>query len=168
MIVFDQEYSNYLREMYIGQFVNTNSNYYKKRIEAVTECEDGKYYKGFLWDCLKQPDGLQCKLGSVPFSVPARKVKRKLDGRKNVYIMMDLHSSERTWGALTDVQHEFRMKYRTKVICLEEWPDEIERAFPEDIYIFDDSLEWSFILTHEWYGDDSRLCFEVGEYKWME
>ena len=166
MIVFGQEYSDYLRQMYIDRFVDKECDYYKQYIEKLKSCNDGIYYNGYLWDVLKQPDYLHCKLGTFPVPIPERKIQRILWGKKNVYVMMDLHSSEENpVGLWTQDQRDFRMKYRKRVVCIEEWPNEIEKSFPKDIYLFDDSLKWSFVLTHEWYGEDSRLCYVAGEFE---
>ena len=33
-------------------------------------------------------------------------------------------------------------------------------ALPEDIYVFDSSVSWTLILTHE-YDDRQRICFGI-------
>ena len=34
-------------------------------------------------------------------------------------------------------------------------------TFPEDIYIFDDSLEWTIIFTHEYLDKNKRYCLAI-------
>ena len=36
---------------------------------------------------------------------------------------------------------------------------------PEDIYIFDESLTWTLILTHEYIDDNTRWCLKSGNIK---
>jgi hypothetical protein len=73
-----------------------------------------------------------------------------------VYAMWDIHSRER-------ILIPNYWKYPKAAILRGMGSDLLPAApeLPEDLYLFDDSLEWTLITTHENDGR-RRLCFAAG------
>ena len=167
-----------LRKSFIQKFVNTTSNHYQKHISTLIQYTDGLYYDGYLWECLQGNDKYQLECS---MDVAADFLKDK----KNVFVMWDLFSKER----VNDNKY-FSLDYpKDTIISMQgdllgqqvvtEWHTE-QSAWrknchpqnlwlPEDIYCFDECMNWYVIFTHE--GWDSltnpeldadayiRICF---------
>lgn len=135
-----------IREMFIGQFVDTACNYFQNRIENMMQFSDGLRYTGYLWDCLFKRE-----------RVSYNYIMNQLEGCINpIYIFWDIHSCDR-------VRIKNYWKYPIdSVLCIS--PAEIQavmQTLPEDCYFFDDSLSWAFALTHEELKPGKRLCYMV-------
>lgn len=66
--------------------------------------------------------------------------------------MWDVHSCDR-------ILIPNYWKYpKSSVLHVDCWDDKILYTLPEDIYLFDDSLNWTYILTHETNATGSRYC----------
>ena len=122
------------RRRYIEAFVDTTREHYKKHIAVLRECSDGLFYSGYLWDCLK---GFQL-IGESRFVAEVSNL------RSPVKVMWDLHSRDKI---LVPNYWKFRrpdvLVVNPKVLI------ENLGHLPEDIYLFDDSLLWTLVATHE-------------------
>ena len=170
-----------LRENFIKKYVDTTSSHYRKHIETLRQDADGLFYDGYLWDCLKCNENYQkeCRMEAAA---------EFLREKKRVFVMWDLFSKERLSNK------RFSLEYSKDTVVsiqgdflservVEEWNRE-QAAWaagctceglwlPEDIYCFDDTMEWYVIFTHEGWekgwekpngpelneDDYTRICF---------
>lgn len=135
-----------LRKEYIDKFINTKGEFYQEQIEIKYNFIDGCCYLGYLWDCLTSP--------SVIEEMYIELISEQIN---NVYVFWDIHSCERIF-----IENYWRfdkddiLKLSLKTLL------EGQQYLPEDIYIFDDSLSWTLIKTHE-YINESRYCLKCGD-----
>lgn len=116
MNVLDNLKSDELRAEYILNFVDTAKDYFVELIEQKTEFSDGLCYTGYLWDCLKNSQVISY-IDTI----------RILQGKKNLYIMWDIHSCER-------ILIPNYWKYpKESVLSTNEWSDSLKSNLPEDI-----------------------------------
>ena len=134
-----------LRNEYIRKFVNINHPHYKAYILDTQKYVDGECYTGFLWDCLNEPvrideEHLICLLN-------------KFD---DFYVMWDIHSFKEIpydyWQFGKD--DVLRLSVNDLLLGL--------RYLPEDLYIFDEEMTWTLVLTHE-DADGRRYYVKGGE-----
>lgn len=142
-VVITGEEAGRLRQAYIDRFVNTSSDYYKKYIAIKTQFSDGLLYTGYLWDSLKHPEQVKEDQIFDP---------QLMD--KTVYVFWDLHSAERIfvkdyWKFPKDAV--LKLKYRDLLAGRE--------FLPEDFYIFDETMNWSIIFTHEYDENDNSAWY---------
>ncbi len=144
-IVIQGERADILRQAYIDRFVDTESELYKTRIAVRRPFRDGLFYTGYLWECLKHSERI---------AEDQINDDRLLD--KIVYVFWDLHSSEKIW--IKDY-----WKFPKDAVLQLKYRDVLQGSqyLPEDIYIFDDSMEWSLIFTHETDLDNVRFYFRA-------
>lgn len=137
--ILTQEESSKYRELYIAKFVNTSSEYYKKYILTYNQFIDGQCYTGFLWDVLYFWEKIHFK--DINKYLPEK--------NKKVLAMWDIHSKEK-------ILIENYWKFGKNDIIEVNVCDLIKNLdyLPEDLYIFDHSLKWSIILTHETEGNE--------------
>ena len=131
-----------LRRAYIHRFVDIDSDYFRRSIAAEKKYTDGWYYEGYLWNCLKS------------FQIIREETFYELLCEKGaVYLFWDLHSEEKI---LTRPYWHFP---RDAVLRLE-GTDAVrgERYFPDDIYTFDASLEWTLVRTYTILDAYIRRC----------
>ena len=74
-----------------------------------------------------------------------------------VLVFWDIHSSDKIW--IKDYwkfgkDSMIKLKYSNFLDNLE--------YFPEDVYIYDESLKWTIVLTHE-DNDGVRICAKAGD-----
>ena len=143
--VLDSAEGEEIRNRYIKIFIDFDGEFYKANIETKHKFSDGYCYTGYLWDCLVSPivisqecfEAMQGNLG-------------------HVYVFWDMHSSERI---LTNDYWKFGkdsvLKLDMNVLMSG------KSHLPEDIYIFDESFDWTLILTHE-HTDSGRFCLKSG------
>lgn len=176
--IVPNEKAKVLRESFIQNFINTTSGHYKKHIAALIHYTDGMFYDGYLWECLQDNDNYQkeCKMETAA---------EFLKNKKSVFVMWDLFSKERILD-----HRRFSLEYPKDIVISmhgnllgqkieEEWNNELaawadgcqcqDLWLPEDIYCFDESMDWYAIFTHEgrdhWTNpeldEDSyiRICF---------
>jgi hypothetical protein len=76
---------------------------------------------------------------------------------KDVLVFWDIHSEEKIW-----IQNYW--KFGKESMLRLAYVDLIDNSgyFPEDIYIFDESLKWSLVWTHE-DNEGIRICVKVGD-----
>lgn len=141
MLILDLDESNRLREKYIKTFVDTNSDFYNENIRKLRQFSDGLYYIGYLWDCFKQPN-----------VVSENKLKEILNDKRNIYIMWDIHSSDRIF-----IPNYWKFP-KLNILFAEFWTDKIKKDLPEDIYLFDETFSWSAVFTHETNANEEPYC----------
>jgi hypothetical protein len=128
-----------IRELYINKFINIDSDYYMTNIKNRRPFSDGECYIGYLWDTLKVWEKVQ--FIDLQKCLPS--------GEQKVLVFWDIHSKEKI---LVENYWKFG-KENIIEIGVNDLLDNLD-LFPEDIYIFDQSFEWSIILTHETEGED--------------
>jgi hypothetical protein len=139
--VFDEVKSNELRKKYKDTFINQKEEDYERHI-GFKESEGIQYYDGYLWDFL-----------IIFHAVLEDEIYQNLKNLdQKVYVMWDLHSKERSYP-------NFRRDVEINVNSI----DLLHglEFLPEDIYIFDDSFQWTMILTHEDTREETRACFKL-------
>lgn len=146
-----------LRESFIQKFLDTSSDYYRKHIASMSQYADDLFYDGYLWDCLQCNEKYQ-KECSMEVAAGF------LRGKKSVFMMWDLFSKERLAHKRFSLEHpkdtviSMQGNFLSQKV-VEEWNRE-QAAWaagcmceglwlPEDIYCFDESMEWYVIFTHE-------------------
>ena len=144
-VVMRGEKAEEVRQAYIERFVDTKSEGFQRYIAVRVPFEDGLYYTGYLWDCLKHSE-----------LITEDQLLADLSLRKAVQVLWDLHSAER-------ILIEDYWKFPRDAILRLDARDLASGLtyLPEDIYIFDDSLGWSLILTHEYLDGQSRYCLKA-------
>ena len=165
-----------LRDRFIKEFINTNHEYFRKYIGTLRKYPDGLCYDGYLWDVLNEAYDNSRVLQEKAITL--------LKSKSLVYVMWDIYSNYRV--VMNDIirlnnPKDTIISVNANELCdlIEyEWAadwDLGERYLPEDIYIFDNSMNWCIIFTHE--GDDStenpnlneddyiRVCFMVDRTK---
>ena len=143
--ILSPEDSSLWRQKYLDAFVDMASAYYQQRITSPRRFSDGIHHEGYLWECLRSPSRITIqRFGLEVVRFPA------------VYVMADDHSRDRVLRAPLWPYPAF------SVACFE--PQSLLASLdslPEDIYVFDSSVSWTLVLTHE---DDGkrRICCAVG------
>ena len=143
--VIDERIAKGLREKYIERFIDINSSYYKKNIKKTRKYVDGYCYKGYLWDCLKEP-----------YIIDEEYIKRIAKEINEVYVMWDIHTKERIhidnyWNFLKKdiIKGPMDMIIKGDIFL------------PEDYYIFSTDMSWCIIKTHEEI-EEKRYCLKCG------
>jgi hypothetical protein len=134
-----------LRQHYIDCFVNTESRYFQERIATRTMFKDELLYTGYLWDCLKRPE-----------RITEEQLLAELRTHGAVYVFWDLQSSEQ-------IHVENYWKFPKESVLQLDARD-LEAGFeylPEDLYIFDDRMDWSLIPTHETDLENAQFFFRA-------
>lgn len=137
--------SKALREAYITAFVDTSSKHYKEHVSVVTQFSDGLHYTGYLWDNLRN-------WRRITYEQLVQSIMRY----PKVNVMADNHSRDRVVNAPL-------WPYPTNSIILLS-PNllvQMLQALPEDFYVFDSSLAWTLIMTHE-HDAEQRICIAAG------
>jgi hypothetical protein len=133
------EESDSLRHEFGNAFVDSTRPDYERLIRTRQRFSDGDFYTGYLWDFFKHPH-----------IASERAVWNRIDDAPGeVYVMWDLHSSERI---LVPGYWQFP---RHAVLRCD--PPDVRRGagfLPEDIYVFDGSFSWCACLTHEFRTED--------------
>jgi hypothetical protein len=137
--------SAFWRESYLDAFVDTTSDHYQGYIASPRQFSDGIHYEGYLWDCLHSPT-----------RITVQRFRQELANYFEVLVMADNHSRDRIIGPpLWPFPPCSIARFRS--VWLVEWL----RSLPEDIYVFDSSLSWTLVLTHE-YDAKRRFCLRCG------
>lgn len=146
VLPFDE--SALIRACFIDEFVDTTCNGYKETILKRKEYIDGICYTGYLWDYLKEKN-----------AVKENYIEQLAFVSKDVYVMWDIHTCERIH---IDDYWKFGKENIVKINI--EVLIKGEKFFPEDIYIFDDTLSWYFVKTHEYSQGKKgrRYCLKGG------
>ena len=143
--VLDKDSANILRCSYINTFIDINKPYYKETIQVLRKYSDGYCYTGYLWDCLISPV-------IITFDY-----LKKLTISADVYVFWDIHTKDRIF---VDNYWKFKkndvIKLNYNVLL-----DNL-KYLPEDIYIFNNTLKWTLILTHETDLNNIDICIKSG------
>ena len=142
MEILIEKEANQIREKYVSCFINTNMDYDVDNIKKRIMCRDGMCYTGYLWDCLKNK-----------YLVSEKECISYIENIENIYIFWDIHSQDRIF--IPDY-----WKYPKDAVLKLRYKEFIENInnLPEDIYIVDDTFEWSIALTHETDAQQNRYC----------
>ncbi len=145
IIVINGSEEIFLRNQYIQNFILTEKEYYQKYILTMQTFSDGMYYIGYLWDCLKEVEVIDFTYFQSMVSTLGK-----------IYILWDLHSKDRIFV-------EDYWKFAKNDILLLDSSILLDNLYylPEDIYIFNESFNWTLVLTHE-YFDNKRWCLKSG------
>ena len=130
-----------LRSDYVDAFVDTEHPYFH---EYIAEMRDGLYF-GYLWDIL---------IGAT--LIPEDELGTLVPSNASVFAMWDLHGPDRIfipdyWKFPVDAV--LRLQYGTLMQGL--------HHLPEDLYIFDEDLRWTIVLTHEYLDGADRFVKAV-------
>ena len=125
--------SNKIREKFINEFVQINSKYYKEHIFKRIKCSDGMCYTGYIWGCIRGR-----KLIDYDMAITY------IEQFNDVYVMWDINSKNRIFiPDYWKFEKESILKLNSKLLMNN------LQFFPEDIYVFNDTYEWTIALTHE-------------------
>lgn len=141
MNVLNLSTSNKLRREYIKTFINTTSSYYVKNIEQKMMFSDGLCYTGYLWDCL-----LNAQI------ISEYQADQLLQKKQKIFIMWDIHSCDRIF-----IPNYWKFP-KSNILSVDIWSKSLKIELPEDIYVFDDTFNWSIIYTHETDSKERRYC----------
>lgn len=164
-----------LRQLYIKEFIDT-----LKYDQSIKQFPDGLFYSDFLWTCLKgnyyNNDNKRYK-----YECSMEQAFSFLKTKENVFVMWDVFSYENKRFDQVNTNNlpkDSIIIIDAKELCSaikRDWEvfeyssDNIEFLF--DIYIFDVSMNWSVILTHESRdhiedtelkeNESARVCFLI-------
>ena len=137
-----------IRKKYINKFIDKECEEYKEFIKKTKRYIDGECYDGYLWDCLfiKELEIIKEKY----FNDVSCKIE-------DVYVFWDIHSCQKIgideyWRF--DKHDVLRLDFNVLLKGL--------KYLPEDIYIFDNTYNWTLIYTHEEI-DECRYCIKCGK-----
>ncbi len=119
-----EQESNSLREAYIRTFFDTDSEEYRKYYYQLYQ-EQGI---GYLWGFLAQP--------FTP--VPLEELKQSLQDKKEVLFFWDSPSP-----VGTEISRKYVYKMQTEKLLNE------YTRFTDDMYMFDETLTWTAVISHE-------------------
>ena len=122
------------RNKYLGAFVDTTSEYYATNIATKRHFSDGLHSVGYVWDCLRSPKRISFRTLCLELETHAR-----------VLAFADDLSHDRVIGAPL-------WAYPADSIAVFKTSELIESftELPEDLYIFDESVLWTLVFTHEY------------------
>ncbi len=146
--VIQGDEADILRQMYISSFVMTKSAYYHQYIETIYNDDDGPFYTGYLWDTLKQ--WKRISLFTAKDYIETR--------TQDIYVFWDIHSATRIF-----IPEYWKYPKNAVLKIPAQAFEALLDTLPEDIYIFDDSLSWSVIFTHEELKPGRRICLYCSE-----
>jgi hypothetical protein len=133
------------RAAYLKTFVDTSCDYYRQRIAQPRPFSDGVHYEGYLWDCMPAAQ-----------RITIQRFRTEIARRHEVFVMADDHSRDRVMGPPLWPYAAYSVA-RFKGFDLLQSLD----SLPEDIYVFDDSVSWTLVLTHE-HDHKRRYCCAIG------
>lgn len=163
--IIESQKGNKLRQKFIDEHIDKTRDYYHLYIKSPSKFESGNYYDGYLWDCLK--DNLAWE-----YHCSIMSAMDFLRNKSDVLVMWDLFSSNRVL-----MRRMLSQKYPINTVIKAngdnlvkqiefEWTSDLnsdDLLLPEDIYCFDESMNWYVIFTHEIIDnsecEDNRVCF---------
>ncbi len=148
--IVDQALADRLRQDFIERFTDKTLPFYQKTLR-MRQFYDGMCYMGYIWEVLKKPYAIVTREAALAL----------LSDRTEVYVLWDIRT-------MKNVAQAFHYKVpKDQVIRTEgaELAEQLRADFaplseqvsflPEDLYVFDDSLSWFLVFTHE---PDERGC----------
>ena len=144
-LILSLEDSAIWRQAYLDAFVDTTSEHYNRYIASLRQFSDGVHYEGYLWDCLRSPT-----------RITVERFRHEVIRHPEVFVLADDHSRDRIPGAPLWPYPPYSVARFQPQTLLESLD-----TLPEDIYVFDSSVSWTLVFTHE---DDGRrrICAAVG------
>ncbi|WP_163853447.1 hypothetical protein [Paenibacillus elgii] len=126
-----------LKNQFINKLINTDTGYYHNYVNV----RDGYY----LWCCFKQQGNI--------FTFSINGLKSILDGidTKNVLLFWDYYISQ-------DVMDLGRNEL---FHCSKQFLVNNLSAFPQDFYVFDETLKWVVVITHEQQNEHGDTGFVI-------
>ena len=143
--ILSPEDSALWRRGYLDAFVDTSTEHYQRYIAFRRQFSDGLHYEGYLWDCLRSPS-----------RITIQRFRHEVVRHPEVLVMADDHSRDRIPGAPLWPYRPYSVA-RFHAEALLQSLD----SLPEDIYVFDSSVSWTLVVTHEHDGK-RRICCSVG------
>jgi hypothetical protein len=133
------------REAYLQAFVDTSCDYYKNYIATPRQFSDGVHYEGYLWDCLRNPQ-----------RITIQRFRLEVAHHNEVMVMADDHSRDRVMGPPL-------WPFAPYSVARFHAPGLLQslHSLPEDIHVFDKSMSWTLVLTHE-HDHKRRYCLAIG------
>ncbi|WP_276676382.1 hypothetical protein [Selenomonas artemidis] len=146
MQILNQYQADEYRKRYINKYINTNSKFYIDRIETLTQFSDGLCCTGYLWESLKSP-----------MFIHEEQIETYRSKLKQVLIFWDNNSKDRIY--IKDY-----WKFGKKTMVRVDYNLFLDHAhfFPEDVYLTDETLQWTIVFTHEDDINNRRLIMQVG------
>lgn len=143
--VLDKQKCIELRKRYIDRFIDKNQKMYYEQIDKKYIFVDGHCYLGYLWDFLLDKE-----------LVSEDCIKELLQKKTQLYVFWDIHSCEKIfiknyWNFDKEAILKMNFDVLTKGL----------QYLPQDIYIFDDNMDWTVAYTHE-NINDGRYCLWSG------
>jgi len=162
--IVDIQKASKLRELFIDRFIDTKHELYQEHIEMLHAYPDGEFYNGYLWEFLLEQQRTECDMESAC---------EFLGKQGCTYVMWDWFSNHRVFD-----KSKFSRDYAkntiieasagsiAKMLPMEwgDWSDKSECWFPEDIYCFDDTMNWCVVFTHEGWDSFSRPELKEDDY----
>lgn len=144
-MILSPEDSSFWRQAYLEAFVDTSSEHYQRYIASPRRFSDGVHHEGYVWDCLRSAK-----------RITAQRFRLEVVRYPEVFVMADDHSRDRIPGAPLWPYPAYSVARFEPQRLLDSMG-----SLPEDIYVFDTSVSWTLVHTHE---DDGRrrICFAVG------
>ena len=142
--ILSSEDSTLWRQAYLEAFVDTDCEHYRKYIAFPRQFSDGTHYEGYLWECLRSPS-----------RITVQRFEDEVLRHAGVFVLGDDRSRDRTGGQLWPYPAYSVARFEPHLLL------ESLTSLPEDIYVFDSSVSWTLVLTHE---DDGkrRICCAFG------
>jgi hypothetical protein len=143
--ILSPEDSAFWRQAYLDAFVDTTGEHYHRNIASLRQFSDGVHQTGYLWEYLRSSSRITIE--RFHFEVVTH---------PEVFVMADDHSRDRIPGAPLWPYPPYsvaRFEPHRLLQSLE--------SLPEDIYVFDSTVSWTLVFTHE---DDNkrRICCAIG------
>lgn len=143
--ILSTEESALWRQSYVDAFVDTACECYQQHVSKPRKFSDGVHHEGYLWDCLRDP-----------VRITYERFCNEITRYSEIYVIADDHSRDRVLGAPLWPYPSYSVAQFNPALLLESL-----ESLPEDIYVFDSSLKWTLVLTHEHDGK-RRICCSVG------
>jgi hypothetical protein len=131
--ILPDEKGHEIRARYHEAFLDTTSENYAWRVRDLVQFPDGWAQEGYMWDCLRSR---RRSTWDEICTVIAR--------ADEVLILWDIHSATRI-----RIPDYWKFGKDSVLACSPAHLESGLQWLPEDLYIFDETLEWSAILTHE-------------------
>lgn len=142
--ILPAEESGSLRDAYLRAFVGTDCEHYRQYIGKQRQFTDGQHYTGYVWDCLRHA-------ARITYETFCEKVLQ----HPHIFAFADDHSRDRVINAPLWPYPPYSVIALPSGVLLDLLP-----ALPEDLYLFDASISWTLVLTHE-DDDQQRICAEA-------
>jgi hypothetical protein len=143
--ILSPEDSSFWRQAYLDVFIDTSKDYFRRHIASPRQFSDGVHHTGYLWDCLR-----------LPSRITVQRFSLEVVRHAEVFVMADDHSRDQIPGAPLWPYPAYSVAgFKPQTLL------DLLKSLPEDIYVFDSSVSWTLVLTHE---DDGkrRICYAIG------